>query len=223
MATWDAKLAPESKEAAVYQVFIHKLLNRLLEDKLGDLTIRYQGKGPVPLLAEGSLFGERWLGWLTLVLEEADNPWLGSGERRNELLTAVLEETVEYLSKTLGTDPSIWAWGKIHRIAFQHSLGSSPLLHHLFDRGPFPLGGDSTTIWATGASHTDFSVEQVVGPPFRMIIDLADFGRSVSLLTPGQSGNPTSIHYDDQLLSWFNAGYHPMLFNRQDIEKRNAP
>jgi penicillin amidase len=222
MAAWDGKLNHESAEAAVYEVFTRKLLNSLLADLLGDLTIRYQGKGPVPLLAEGSLFGERWLGWLTTMLGEnaPDNTLLGVGEKRNQVLTNTLKDTLRELAEIAAPNASEWSWGKLHRIAFLHSLGSAPLLHPIFDRGPYPLGGDSTTIWAAGASSTDFNIEKVVGPPYRMIVDLGDFRRSVSLLAPGQSGSPTSPHYDDQLQAWFSAGYHPMLFDRQDIEKQ---
>jgi penicillin amidase len=59
----------------------------------------------------------------------------------------------------------------------------------------------------------------MVGPPFRFIVDLADMDHALGLLAPGQSGNPASPHYDDQVEAWFNGGYHPMLFRRDEVEQ----
>jgi penicillin amidase len=52
-----------------------------------------------------------------------------------------------------------------------------------------------------------------------MIVDLGDVRNSVSLLTPGQSGQPGSPHYDDQIAAWSTGEYHPMLFTREDVER----
>ena len=103
-------------------------------------------------------------------------------------------------------------------------LGANPVMAALFNRGPYPTGGDSTTIWATGTgidNLMDGSMKdlQMIGPPYRMIVDLGDLRNSMSLLAPGQSGNPASPYYDNQVRAWFQAGYHPMLYARQDVEK----
>jgi penicillin G amidase len=81
------------------------------------------------------------------------------------------------------------------------------------------LGGDGNTVWATSAGENDMNSKAVVGPPFRFIVDLGNLRKSVSLLSPGQSGQPGSKHYDDQIQAWFNGGYHPMLYAREDIER----
>jgi penicillin amidase len=117
-----------------------------------------------------------------------------------------------------------WSWGKLHTCTFRHSLCANSLMASLFNRGPYPVGGDSTTLWATGTGYDDLSTlpadaTQMIGPPYRMIVDLGDLSNSLSLLAPGQSGNPASPHYDDQIESWFQAGYHPMVYYRQDVEQ----
>ena len=67
---------------------------------------------------------------------------------------------------------------------FHHPLGANPTMAALFNRGPFPTGGDSTTIWATGTGYNDptysarGSAAHMVGPAYRMIVDLADLGLS---------------------------------------------
>ena len=58
-----------------------------------------------------------------------------------------------------------------------------------------------------------------LGPPFRFIADLSHPGNSLGVLAPGQSGVPTSPHYDDQIADWLAGRYHRLLFDREDVEK----
>jgi penicillin amidase len=250
LKAWDGALSADSPATAIYQVFIHKLAEILLAHRLdpptprgkptkgnsakSSLTSRYLGQGPTPVLAETSLFAERWLPWLAQTLADPDAYWfdLGHGEKRDEVVQEALRAALDVLKLRLGSDMQQWSWGRLHQCTFRHSLGSHPLLAELFNRGPYPIGGDSTTIWATGAGYEDFDVPAssatsdpastatpiIIGPPYRMIVDLGDLRNSLSLLAPGQSGNLASPHYDDQIQAWFQGKYHPMLYYRQDVE-----
>jgi penicillin G amidase len=239
---WDGTLSANSAAAVIYQVFIHMFVQLVLKDKLDppgnpnakskdnpkpvSLTGRYMGRGPTPVLAEFSLFAERWLPWLTQVLANPSSHWfdLGKGETRDDVIHLGLRSTLDYLSSELGKDMQKWSWGKLHKCTFQHVLSANPVMAGLFNRGPYPIGGDSTTIWAAGTGYTDLGTSPandlpMIGPPYRMIIDLGDLRNSLSLLAPGQSGNPASVNYDNQIKAWFKAGYHPMLYLKQDVEK----
>jgi penicillin amidase len=224
MREWDGELAADSPAAAVYQVFTRRMITLTLSDKLGDLTIRYAGKGPTPMLAEGSMFGARSWEWLQKTLAEPDSHWfdLGGGETRDGIMHLALRETVDFLKAELGPEIGDWAWGKLHTLTYAHTLGRVKPLDKLFNRGPCPLGGDGTTLWATGASRHDLSSEGIVGPPFRFVADLGDLRNSLGLLAPGQSGQPGSKHYDDQVQAWFSGEYHPMLYTREDVERETV-
>lgn len=224
MATWDGLLAADSPAAAVYQVFGRRLIHLLLGPRLGELVDRYAGRGPNPVLAEASLFGFRAWEWLQGVLADPHSAWfdLGGGETRDDVMRRALRETVDRLKAELGPDIRDWAWGRLHRLTFHHSLGSVPLLARLFNRGPYPIGGDATTVWATGAVVPDVQSDRLTSAPFRFIVDLGDLRRSLGLLAPGQSGRPGSPHYDDQVAAWFKGEYHPMLFAREDVEREAA-
>jgi penicillin amidase len=221
MRDWDGELAANSPAAAVYQVFMRRLIILALSDKLGDLTIRYAGKGPTPVLAEGSMFGARAWEWVQKTLTEPDSHWfdLGNGETRDDVMRLALRETVDFLKAELGPEISYWGWGKLHTLTYAHVLGRVKPLDKLFNRGPYPLGGDGTTVWSTATSRYDLSCEDVIGPPFRFIADLGDLRNSLGLLAPGQSGQPGSKHYDDQVQAWFTGEYHPMLYAREDVER----
>ncbi len=222
MGRWDGALTADSPEAAVYQVFLRRMIRLLLVDRLGeDLTVRYAGLGPTPQLADRSIFGVRARQWLHKLLEEPDSPWfdLGNGEGRDEAMILALQQTVAFLEQELGPEPKDWAWGKLHTLTYAHTLGRLRPLDLLFNRGPYPLGGDDTTVWATGAARHDLSCERIIGPPYRFIADLGDLDHALGLLAPGQSGQPGSKHYDDQIRAWFEGGYHPLLYAREDVER----
>jgi len=73
----------------------------------------------------------------------------------------------------------------------------------------------NNTAWGVG-SDEDFEVLWL--PSMRMIVDLADFTRSATIHTTGQSGHPYSSHYGDMIDLWRNIEYHPMLWTRQQVE-----
>ncbi len=239
MREWDGRLSSDSPAAALYQVFIRKIVRLMLIPKLEpdqpsahsrnapdssstfDLTNRYMGKGPTPVIGEYSLFGERWLPWLVNQLADPDSHWfnLGHGETRDEVMALALNEALAELKSRLGPDMSKWKWGTLHQLTFNHSLGANPLLAVLFNRGPYPIGGDHTTVWASGASYYNLDTSQMIGPPFRMAIDLGDLSNASGCLAPGQSGNPASPHYGDQIAAWFKGKFHPMLYARSDVEE----
>jgi len=191
MRDWDGTLAADSPAAAVHEVFLRRMTRLVLSDKLDDLTARYAGKGPTPVLAEGSFFGERVWGWLQKALGEPHSHlahWfdLGQGETRDDCMRLALRETVDFMKAELGPEIGDWAWG---------------------------------SLWATGAGHHDLSSEGIIGPPFRFIADLGDLRNSLGLLAPGQSGQPGSKHYDDQVEAWFTGDYHLILYAREDVER----
>jgi penicillin amidase len=222
MQSWDGKLSEDSSEAAVYELFAQSLMKNLLKEKLGDLTIYYTGKGPTPILAEGSIMAERSREWLDHILDQPDSNWFNieAGNNRDEISLKTLRETIDYLKQSFGPGIDDWTWGKLHTLTFEHPLGAVKPLDKIFNRGPYPLGGDFDTVWATGSSRYDLSKKGIVGPPFRFIADLSNLGNCLGLLAPGQSGQPGSPHYADQIQAWFSGNYHPMMCNQEIVEKK---
>ena len=222
MQAWDGALSADSPAAAVHEVFMRRMISLILTYKLGaDLAARYAGKGPTPALAESSFFGQRSWEWLQATLAVPDSHWfdLGGGEQRDDVMRLALRQTVNFLKERLGPNAGDWAWGKLHKLRYSHIVGQAPALAPVFNRGSLPLGGDGTTVWATGSGMHTLDSDQVIGPPFRHIADLGDWGNSLGLLAPGNSGQPGSRHYDDQVSAWFEDGYHPLLFAREDVER----
>jgi penicillin G amidase len=120
-----------------------------------------------------------------------------------------LEAALKELQSRLGSNREQWRWGRLHQLHFKHELNRAA-----FHRGPFERPGDAQTVNA--ASGTDF--RQASGASYRQIIDLADWDRSVMTNVPGESGDPESPHYSDQVDGWRAGSYHPMLFSRKAVE-----
>ena len=216
---WDGSLAPDSAEAGLYQVFLRKIIFRILEPVLGDLTERYAGKGPNPVLKMSTMFGERSREWLIANLEAESSPWFdrGDGLTRQDHLLAALRASVDEIKRLCGPEFQDWSWGKFHTLTFNHALGSVQPLDRFFNRGPYPIGGDGDTISASYATTQDLSSRSIVGPPFRFIADLSDWNRTLGMLVPGQSGHPASPAYSNNIEGWFRGEYHPMLFDREAV------
>ncbi len=203
MRVWDGALRVDSPEAAIYEIFIRQMASLTLSEAFAD---------PEP-------YGDEAWRWLERALAEPHHPGfdLGHGETRDDVMRLALAKTVEALTTECGPDVNAWAWGKLHRMAYGHPLGENKLLAQVFNRGPYPAPGDGHTVCAL--HQHDLRKTSVTGPPYRMIVDLSDVRNSVSLLAPGQSGQPGSLHYDDQLQAWFTGAYHPMLYAREDVER----
>jgi penicillin amidase len=216
MSTWDGTLDVNNPLASIFEVTIRYAIRLILEHQLGELGLRAQGQGPF-----SGQWPEHTWEWFVHLLEKPESHWfnLGKGERRDDVLRLALTQAVEFLKQELGPRMVDWKWGKLHKLTFNHVLGQQKPLDFIFNIGPFPIGGDGTTIWASYTSWHDLKSNPVVGPPFRFIADLGDLDHCWGLLIPGQSGHLTSPHRMDGIKPWFKGDYHPMLFCREEVEK----
>lgn len=220
---WDGDLSADSPAAAIYEVFIRRMLYNLFGTVAGDLSVepglddRFVGKGPHPLLVTYSLSsGPNGRALLAHLLETPDSPVFRE-RSRDDLMLQSLREAVEFLEWKLGMQVEDWRWGDLHQLTYVHPLGQVKPLHKLFNRGPYPIGGDDTTIWNSNIYYHSLDNDQMVGPGCRFVVDLGDLSRSRSLNAPGQSGQPGSRHYADRIKAWLEGDYHPMLYHRQEV------
>jgi penicillin amidase len=62
----------------------------------------------------------------------------------------------------------------------------------------------------------DFAVTN--GASVRMVMDVGEWDNSRVINTPGQSGDPSSAHYNDLFPLWAEGKYVPMLWTRSAVE-----
>ncbi len=211
---WDYQCNADSPQAALYAQFWASLVRNLYYDQLGDVA---------------QPDGDNREMWATLLLmEKPDNAWWDDittkdvVESRDDILIRSFKEGYANTVATLGKDRDNWKWGDLHTSTFVSSpLGQSGigLIEKMVNRGPFPTGGSSDTVnntrWTVASG--DFAVGWL--PSMRMIVDLGDFTKSVTIHTTGQSGHPYSKYYDNLIERWLNMEYYPMLWTREQVEK----
>lgn len=214
---WDGRLSADSVPAAIFEVFMRELIKSVVEPRFGEFTPRIMGQGPNRMLEPTSLWGSHLWEFVQNLLLAEQSPWF-SEDKHTSVLNA-LRKSVEYLQNELGADQDEWQWGKIHKFAFNHVLAVRDPLDKMLSFGPYPIGGDGTTIAASSTRLNDLSSDRVVAPPFRFIADLADLNHTLGVLAPGQSGRPGSANFGDQIEDWRESRYHIMLFDRVEIDK----
>ena len=108
-------------------------------------------------------------------------------------------------------------------MTFRHSIGNEiKILDRIFNFniGPFESGGSSTTI-NNGEYSFSEPFLQTAGASFRRIVDFSNLDSTAFILTTGQSGNPQSIHYDDQTPLYLNGNYRNISFNKNSIKNHS--
>jgi penicillin amidase len=218
LRVWDCQLSPDSVAATIVEAFFLQMLRNTVAVKLGPLTDYFVGKEVHPAVPD-SLYLHRSASWLLGLMKEAPADWF-AGRSWPEVMEQSLEEAVAGLRRQLGEDMSRWTWGRVHYAPFEHVLGRVRALQPLFNRGPVPVGGDMNTVaQASYVGSRPFAVHSYTAS-YRQIIDLSDLNRSVAILPGGQSGHPASRHYSDMIDAWRRVEYHPMLFDRGEIERQ---
>ncbi len=168
-----------------------QLWHDLLAAKLGDDFAAFTPMRPAAL--SGILIRNRH--W-------CDNEGQTQARSCEDVASASLSRAMAGLAARWGNDPARWAWGNVHAVHLADPvLAAVPLLSSI-GRRDIPADGDDFTINRATPSARDFS--DIHGPGLRAIYDLADLNASRFVLGGGQSGNPLSRHWDDQVRAWLS-------------------
>jgi len=213
LLTWDRQMSMDSAEAALYAAFWARLVTLLFNDQL-EGVLKTDGNNNVPRAVEILLEQPESLWWDDLTTRN-------KVEQRDDILHRALAEAHASLIETLGPDESLWRWGDLHTTTFvSEPLGMAGIatLETLVNLGPVATSGSTHTVNATqwDASRGDFAVTSL--PSMRMIVDLAAPANSLSVISTGQSGDPFSPHYGDQVDPWRFIRHFPMHWERSQID-----
>ena len=216
LADWDHDLAADSAAAAIYESWCTHVATRMLRPMLGKA------------LFEHYFSRRQWTNGfqyraLPELLAYPTARWFGEDgvEARDEMVRAALDEALDELAGRIGEPISAWRWGAVHRARFAGRLAAAPGLGELFTVGEVELGGDEQTV-AQALFEPGVPYDVVVVPSWRQVVDLGDLDAAVSVLTLGQSANPESPHYRDQLSLWAAGEHHPMPFTRDAVERETS-
>jgi penicillin amidase len=135
----------------------------------------------------------------------------------NVRLVESLQASLQMLRQKFGANPIDWMWGKVHSLELKHPMSSNSLIRRLYDLGPFPRGGNNTTV-----NNGEFSLDEpygvLIGPSMRMIVDMSKPGMYFSL-PGGECEQLLSPHYSDFLDGYLQG---EMKFFPMDLSQDEA-
>jgi acyl-homoserine-lactone acylase len=152
-------------------------------------------------------------------------------ETKAWVLAKSLADAVSLLNVRLGSDNKGQTMGALSQYYFE--TPSSRISQHMpvlrrmgarlasgyYNAGPFPAGGDYTTINVNGFTPgEDFDPWYI--PSMRMVVDFSAVEPLFVVNSTGQSGNPASPHYTDGIRLWLNGDYMNMPFGAESIAAR---
>jgi len=120
---------------------------------------------------------------------------------------------VARVTRDHGNDPARWQWGTINSLRIRSMTGDGALA-----RSGGPVPGTKFTVNPGGDGGTVGS-----GASFRMIVDFGGVPGSLGVYPGGQSADPRSPHYDDQMKLWAAGKYVPLNLTSESGWVASAP
>ena len=215
LRNWDADMSLDSVAASVWSVWQKLYHNQLFRADISDEIERQKFSNTVFL--EHYRFA-RLREWAKSDPKEIDDlicqlPGEEEGhDQRPRCIYAIfkaLEQTCDYLQEQYGSNPSDWAWGKIHKMQYGHlPFSQMPLLKKIFHLEG-PAAGNSRTLNVAIYDEAN-SFDPAYSANYRMIVDLSKLENSLFTIDTGISDNPFSPAYSDQLEIHSKGGMIPM-------------
>lgn len=200
LAAWDGRAHPESRGAALIAEMRTAFINRVLASALGAERARQYRWGNRETLIDTlvTTWPKEWL-------PKEFATW-------KDLLVACEADARANLTKQLGSDEAKWTFGNAVQIKFNHPLAIAPMVGAQFKIDALPQRG-------TGGGGLGATVN--VGPSvsMRLIADTSNWDNTQHTISTGQSGDPKSPHYKDQIMDWYNVTPRVFPFTKPAVQK----
>lgn len=216
---WDGNLSADSAAAAVFEVWYRRHLRPAL---LTQALQEHVGAPDAAAIATRISPAEDLLADSRVDLELIENPGLRLGPRPEKFLAETLARTLPAamteVSELLGPDRRTWSWGRLHVACARHPLAAllTGLPHEQLAAGPAPRGGSGDTVGNTAYGP---NFVQSSGSTFRLVVDVGDWGSSLAMNAPGQSGRLADRHATDLFAPWSRDEAFPLLYSRERVDE----
>ena len=213
LLSWDRRMDPEASGAAAFGFVWKQLIEATFEDEMPAHYWPFTGVTTFESAVHVLLSEPDHTAWDDRTTDDKH-------EDRDDIVAQALVDGLMVARDELGDRVDHWEWGDVHQIEFRNAtLGESGigLIERLFNRGPFPLAGGSSTVnvahWGLGEP---FDVTSSVSE--RAIYDLAVPSNSLYTHPTGQSGHAFHANYMDFFQQWSDVEYHPARWTREEVE-----
>lgn len=208
IAGWDGHASVNSGAYAVVRDFRLNAISAMSGRLLGPV-----GRSPTLSL---DLFDFEEPVWM-LVEEASTSRHAGQFEGREKFLAEALEQTLRASDASWGSRKPLAAraWGVRNALAASHPLSTvTPALRRWLDLPHAPQAGDD---------HMPLVAGPKFGAALRLVVAPGAERRGLFQMPGGQSGDPSSPHYDDQFDAWLTRRGSPLLCGTIQQELRLEP
>jgi penicillin amidase len=199
LENWDYRMDENSVGAAVFEVWVHCLIENIFIDEMGQPAFELFTDLPNFYLR---IFYQTVMNKNSSWFDDVRSTAI---ENRSDVIYKSFNDALKLLTERRGEHLEDWSWGEIHQLKLMHVLGRVALTNSLLNRGPFPASGNGVTVNA--ATHAfDSPFAMISGPSCRFIVDWSEPDIYYSIIPGGNSGNFLSQFYDNQINSWLTGG-----------------
>ncbi len=212
---WDGTVSATSAAATVFELFVAEMTMRIARAKAPRSYEWALSRGFSRLLPRTGLLFRRG-GQLVRLLTERPPGWF-EHLWEDEIATA-LGAVVQRLQSECGAGHDRWHWGRVRPLVLVHPVGRlwRPL-GRIFNLGPIVWGGDTNTVGQSGVDLLDPLAPPTAIAGLRLVIDTSNWQSSRFVLAGGQSGNPCSPNYGDQLPLWQRGDGIPIPWDDAEV------
>ena len=204
LKNWKCFITNQDIEPTIYTLFLEEYHRSVFEDQLTKPFLALYNiitNVPTRILLHTLHDPEsKWINWMDDVRTRDKK------EDRSEIIFQSFVRAIKRGDSIFGNpDIRTWKYGQLHSLTLEHLFSGNSLLSPIVTHGPFPHGGNNTTL-NNGSWSFNEPFKQTLGASVRIISDMSDT-LVYCVLPGGVSGEPLSSHYSDQVQLWLNGGY----------------
>lgn len=221
---WNGLMSKDSREAAIYQVWLRHFNAALLTDDFeGGLLHEARSN---ELLDFAQNLHPEFVRRVVNQHESIQSNWCDkinteAQETCEELALSALGSALTEFDRYIGSNKG---WGDIHELYYPHeTFVNTQLLDSFFDRAVSNRGDRFTVNNANWGYTEDDGYRTIAAGNYRQVIDLNNWNQSGFINSTGQSGNVLSKHYDDNIVPYNQLKLWPMhLEGKQSSGKEST-
>ena len=201
---------PHSHFALVYQAFLYSFTRNTFHDELNASWEGFMG-------AHRRTYDTIQDHLITPQKQNStffDNIQTPFKEDKFWILLESLSDASEFCHKRSVFNENSLKWGNLHQYAWVNNFGKAlSFLSFYFNRGPHPAGGAKDTLNVASFAWGDQRFYTTEVPALKLIVDFSKKEPLFMINSSGQSGNPSSHHYDDMIPYFLSGKNHQIFFH----------
>lgn len=207
---WDNQCETDRVGATIFHKWLRFMAKRVVEPRMPEEVKEFAGTPDIILAIIASPAHGGGADWF-------DDPKTPERETPEQVAAAALGDAVAELTRQFGPSMAQWQWGRIHQVTFSHPQFPDLSL------GPFPRRGSIDTVDSAHAGLLGQRFDTGGGPSLRFRAEVIPGAiRAFNVIPGGQTSDPGSPHYRDQLPLWLQNRSRPMPFYPQEVQAAQA-